>query len=227
MEELRNINIAVLEKYRNPAAYEKVMPGIYKNLQNGKYCFCFSADCIDQYPLEDLLAQYSLNCTNDYCGEEVQIDGQTIWLAELETDGDFPHLIKLLNCATMIGKEIVDFSLNGHAILCVDYGTTDCIVNNKVVRVPILGCRHDPWGAMTFNIRYPEMQLKARFINMKYDIPAVLPESIAYKALLLKNYFAYLVYTENGEYHALVFNQQRVLRNEKGNALISSIRGYQ
>ena len=71
------------------------------------------------------------------------------------------------------------------------------------------------------------MHLRSQFLNKQHEVPAELPESSAFTALLLKNYFAYLVYVKGREYHALVFNQQRVLRDEKGDTLISSIRGCQ
>ncbi|MGN0574518.1 MAG: hypothetical protein ACI4J2_00680, partial [Ruminococcus sp.] len=97
---------------------------------------------------------------------------------------------------------------------------------DKEIKVPILGCRHDPWGTATFNTKYPEMHLQSSFLRaQKHYIPNF-SDTANFKVLLLKSYFAYLVYTENGEYKALVYNQQQPLRIEKGNTLVSSIRGY-
>lgn len=226
MEELNQIKVVILDKYRDTTLYNEVVQGIYKNIRKDNYCMSFEAEIIEQYPLETLLSQYSLNCTNDYCGEEAYINGEKKWIAEVETDGDLEHLIKLLNFSTIIDKKIVEFSLDGYGIIGVNYGTTNFIINDKEIKVPIIGCRHDPWGQATFTLKYPEAHLQSLFLKGQHHHIPDFTENAVFKGLLLKGYHAYLVFTENDEYKGIMYNQKEPIRIEKGSLLISSIRGY-
>ena len=54
---MKDIRMFTLDKY-NSDNYREAAFGVYLNKEADNYCFCFVADEIDQYPLEDLLEQY-------------------------------------------------------------------------------------------------------------------------------------------------------------------------
>lgn len=73
----------LLEKYQTEK-FEPIIYDIYHNKGEDNYCFCFEiTEEADQYPLEDLLTQYSLNCTDLY-GQGSQVNGALKYLIEVE-----------------------------------------------------------------------------------------------------------------------------------------------
>ena len=57
---MKDIRTFALEKYSSDN-YREAVFGVYYNKESDNYCFCFEADEMDQYPLEDLLEQYNLS----------------------------------------------------------------------------------------------------------------------------------------------------------------------
>ena len=98
-----------LEKYQTEK-FEPIIYDIYHNKGEDNYCFCFEiTEEADQYPLEDLLTQYSLNCT-DFYGQGSQVNGALKYLIEVETlSSDKADFISILNFSTILNKEIVNY----------------------------------------------------------------------------------------------------------------------
>ena len=108
---MKNIKTVKLDKY-NTDNYKEIAFGVYLNKELNNYCFCFEADVIDQYPLEDLLDQYLVNCT-EYYGQEVTIENEKKNIVEVETlSADKNDLIKILNFSTIVDKEIINVVYN-------------------------------------------------------------------------------------------------------------------
>ena len=64
---MKDIRTLVLEKYNDPEKYEHIGNNIYKNLFDGNYNIAFTCQLeygeSTQYPLEDILDKYYVNCT--------------------------------------------------------------------------------------------------------------------------------------------------------------------
>ncbi len=82
------INIVELEKYNNKTMYEFIETGIYHNLITDKYVITLKTEIESkhntQYPLEDLLERYYVNCTEYTVVEEV--GDKVFYTFEIESD---------------------------------------------------------------------------------------------------------------------------------------------
>ena len=104
---MKDIKPFKLKKY-DTDDYSEIAFNIYYNKKANNFCFCFEADNIEQYPLEDLLDQYLVNCT-EYYGQKEIIDGEEKNIAEVETlYSKKDDLIKILNFSTIVGNEIIN-----------------------------------------------------------------------------------------------------------------------
>jgi hypothetical protein len=123
------------------------------------------------------------------------------------------------------GKAVLNYTIGGSDYLCVRYGETDCTVNGMPVRVPLLGCREDIWGSLDFEVRYPEYQFRGQFTGgTDFAVPE-LPANTEFRAVILRDSFAYVLYLENNRTNkALMFNQQRFLAALEGWALTHALR---
>ncbi len=102
-----------LEKYNDIERYSSIDENIYKDFVNDTYCltlYCFLEDGEDtQYPLEDILDQYYVNCT-DYL-EEKQVNGKNIYIFEIEgslMDAD-DNLKNIQGVSDLIGKRVFNY----------------------------------------------------------------------------------------------------------------------
>ena len=193
---MKNIKAVKLDKY-NSENYNEIAFDIYYNKISKNYCFCFEADKIDQYPLEDLLDQYSVNCT-EHCGQNVIINGEEKNIAEVETlSEEKGDLIKILNFSTIIGKEIINITYNGYELLGINYSNSNIVVNNAKISVPIFANRRDRSGMASFNHKYPEIQYKNLFTsekNFNLEINNFNENNI--KFILLQNNNAKIIYED-------------------------------
>lgn len=71
---MKDIKIVKLDKY-NSENYKEIAFSVYFNKKANNYCFAFEADEVNQYPLEDLLDQYNVSCT-EYYGQKVTINNE-------------------------------------------------------------------------------------------------------------------------------------------------------
>lgn len=107
---MKNIQHLILEKHNDAQKYEKIGNGIYRDLAEGAFkttLMCELEEGEDsQYPLEDILDLYEVNCT-DYIEERMSGD-TSLLLVELEsslgdTDSDLANIQKV---AQLVGKRV-------------------------------------------------------------------------------------------------------------------------
>ena len=114
-----------LDKYHDNSRYVHCDGPIYKDLTGGVgaaepvYCVTLSAEMEDtekdtQYPLEDILEDYLINCT-DYMEERV-VNGKRVFIFEVEGD-DF-NSIKTV--ASFVGKRVYNVEEGEYVKLVVD-----------------------------------------------------------------------------------------------------------
>ena len=233
----KEIRIVELPKYSG-SDYEHIAFGVYKNKKAGNYCLCMTASegirRRDEL-LDAIMDEYTLSCA-EYCGEYVEINGEKIWTAELETDGDeIGDLMRILCVATADRREITAFPVecdpNGgeDVFLCVKLGGG---VKVRTTREPsydfpeIYGVRSDPYnGMMNFEPRYPE----PAFVEQLKELLAkeTFPGGKVYKAILINGFNAFLITLLRHRTVALMieFNKKKVSRIVKGEEMIRLIRG--
>ena len=153
----------VLEKYQTEK-FEPIIYDIYHNKGEDNYCFCFEiTEEADQYPLEDLLTQYSLNCT-DFYGQGSQVNGALKYLIEVETlSSDKADFISILNFSTILNKEIVNYVKGKYEYLAEKRCMSSFYMGAQKVEVPVLAYRSDNSGMVSFQNKYPEGQLTNLF----------------------------------------------------------------
>lgn len=194
-----------LDKYATPD-FNQIAYEIYHNRAKNNYCFCFeAAEEVEQYPLEDLLDQYLVNCT-EWHGQGVEINGKTRYLIEVETlDAGKDNFIKLLNFSTILNKTIVNYVQLDGVCLGEQRAVSSFSIRGEKITVPIIANRNDQSGMMSFNLKYPEAQLAALFVdNRHYDLDR-LDGEFAY--IELKDRRAYLVLNQGDDVqYQYVFN---------------------
>jgi len=121
---MRNITSLVLEKYNDSSAYEHMGNHIYKNLSDGNFNISFSCELEEnedtQYPLEDILDKFYVNCT-DYIDCKIEGTNQ-IFTFELEgslMDND-ENLENIKKVSELIGKKVYNSNINGSVILVIE-----------------------------------------------------------------------------------------------------------
>ena len=223
---MKNIKSVILPKYSSPG-YEPVAFGVHRNSRAGNYCICLTADDMNEFILDALLPQYGLNCTNDYYGQEIVTENGTVCIAEFETSKDsLADLQRIMNFASAVGKEIVDYEVNGNTLLGVRTGEVSFTAGGVARTVPVFSVRTDGSGMLSFEPRYPDIPFTAemgRCIASK-DIPA----EMDYKAVLIQGFRAYMILEYKGvtlgfEYG---FDEKAFLGMIKGKLFIERLRGY-
>jgi hypothetical protein len=227
MDALRNITIHIQEKYLDTAAYAPVALGVYKDLKKDHFCLCLEADRITQYPLRSMMEQYSLEFVRGESPHEIEVPelNKSRWIAEMHSrDTSERSLMKILHCATAAGKNIVNFRLSGYDVLGVEFGMSNCTINGQKIEIPLIGSRDDLlWGDMTFYWRYPEPGLMARFTgggSMEYP---QISEKAKIRAVVMRRYFAYLIYMEKQINKALVFNDKNLYKQIEDEKLVDEV----
>jgi len=121
---MKNISSIVLEKYKDSAHFEKINEHIYRQRSDGSYRIALSCelerDEDTQYPLEDLLDKYYVNCT-DYL-EEKQVDDLRILSFELEgsLDEGEENYANIVAVSKVIGKRVYNEESSGLVRLIVE-----------------------------------------------------------------------------------------------------------
>ena len=161
---MKDIRTFAIEKYSSDN-YSEIAFGVYLNKESDCYCFCFEADEMEQYPLEDLLEQYNLSETDD-CGIVIGKDGKSKYIAEVETvSSDKSDFIQLMNFTTIVGREIINFEIGDYVYLGVKYADSNFSINGIKVNAPIIGYRTDSSGMISFDVIYPDIQYKNMFTS--------------------------------------------------------------
>lgn len=106
---MKNINFIKLEKYNDAAQFKKISECIYQNLVKENYSTTIS--CVleegedNQYPLEDILDKYFVNCT-DFFEEKTKNEITTLSL-ELETlSCDSDDYNSIVEISRLVGKRV-------------------------------------------------------------------------------------------------------------------------
>jgi len=127
---MKNIISVDLEKYRDSGKYQSEGNGIYKDLENKRYVITLrfelekgddSRQADDfQYPLEDILDKYYVNCTEHIVEEE--IDGVEFLEVEIEdgNDEDFESLDVIKKIADLVGKRVYNKIVDGYLELTIE-----------------------------------------------------------------------------------------------------------
>lgn len=97
-------NALILDKYNNTERYTKVDGFVYKDSDNDVYCVTLHCELEEdedtQYPLEDILDKYYVNCTDEL--EEREENGKQIFIFEVEGDS----LDAITEIAGFTGKRV-------------------------------------------------------------------------------------------------------------------------
>lgn len=126
---MKIIKALKLDKYDDSARYTQHKEYVYKDATGGVagkmglssdpvYCVTLYAEPEDnedtQYPLEDILDQYYVNCTEVM--EEKEENGKRIFIFEIE--GEDAEAI--LTIADFVGKRVFNYEENGYIKLGIE-----------------------------------------------------------------------------------------------------------
>ena len=203
---MKDIKIVKLNKY-NDENYKEIAFSVYYNKEANNYCFAFEADEVNQYPLEDLLDQYNVSCT-EYYGQKVILNNEEKNIVEIQTlSNEKKEFIRLLNLSTIVDKEIINVSYADCELLVINYGLSSFILNGNRIEIPIVAYRNDSSGMSNFEVKYPELQYKTMFCKeQEYNIDLENFEVRCVKYILLKDSKAKLIYGTDEKYYEIVFN---------------------
>ena len=130
------------------------------------------------------MTQYSLNCTDLY-GQGSQVNSALKYLIEVETlSSDKADLISILNLSTILNKEIVNYVKGKYEYLAEKRCMSSFYMGAQKVEVPVLAYRNDNSGMVSFQNKYPEVQLTNLFLeDKKYDVECLDGEWICIELL--------------------------------------------
>lgn len=206
---MKNIKARYLEKYESDP-YVEIVYSIFKNKSENNYCFSFEAEFDEnegQYPLSDLLNQYSLNCTDYYLTDQI-IDGIKKSIIEVETLTDKKDdLISIFNFSTIIEKTIENVVYGRRALLVLKYGIGKIRLSDAEMSIPIFAYRNDRSGMVNFEIIYPEMQYKRMFED-GIDAQNLLSQKCKVEYILLEKAKAFVIFKDNEETYKLIYGLQ-------------------
>ena len=115
MEILKTV---ILEQYCHKKKYTPIEDGVYKNIVSDQYCVTLccelEADEDTQYPLEDVLDQYLVNCTDTVVEKEV--DGRHVLIVEIE--GKELDAVKAV--ANLVGKRVFNYKESDYVKLGIE-----------------------------------------------------------------------------------------------------------
>lgn len=121
---MKNIKPIKLDKYKNETEFNKINDYVYKSLIDGSYRTALTCELEEdenlQYPLEDILDKYYVNCT-DYI-ELKTTDTLKILSFELEgslgdDEEDFKNITEVLE---LVGKRVYNKLENGYIMLIIE-----------------------------------------------------------------------------------------------------------
>jgi len=213
---MKNIKAIHLEKY-NSDPYVEIVYSVFKNKSENNYCFTFEAEFDEneeQYPLSDLLSQYSLSCTDYYLTDQI-INGVKKSIIEVETLTDKKDdLINIFNFSTIIERTIENVVYCGTVLLVLKYGIGKIKLTDEEISIPIFAYRNDRAGMVNFEIIYPEMQYKKMFED-GIDARDLLSPKCKVEYILLKKTKAFVIFKDNEETYRLIYGLKGYEQTEK------------
>lgn len=117
---MKNIKAVKREEYHDPEHYRPVSGSVYQHVKTGAYVITLSLELEEdedsQYPLEDILDRFYVNCT-DYM--ELTEDGMIV---ELEGSLDDPDKDRknIMAVADLIGKRVYNEEADGRVKLVIE-----------------------------------------------------------------------------------------------------------
>lgn len=120
---MKNIKAIVLEKYNDSTKYKEIDENVYKNLSDGNFRITLSCELEkeedSQYPLEDILDKYYVNCT-DYFEEKNDGAIRTL-IFELEgsLNDNEDNYNNIMEVSKIIGKRVYNKEENGYIKLII------------------------------------------------------------------------------------------------------------
>ena len=121
---MKIIKAVELEKYHERTKYEKVNEYVYKDLSDGNFKITLLCELAEnenaQYPLEDILDKYDVNCTDFF--EEKVIAGKTYLTFELEGSlmEHTENYDNIMAVSSLIGKNVVNYEDGGYIKLKIE-----------------------------------------------------------------------------------------------------------
>ena len=109
---MKVIKSLILDKYNDREKYKSADNTIFEDLSGETYCvtlYCELEEGEDtQYPLEDIMDEYYVNCTD--CMEEREEDGKRILIVEIEGSLDKEsNLENIKEVSGLIGKRVFNY----------------------------------------------------------------------------------------------------------------------
>lgn len=117
---MKNIEPVILDKYQDKQNYEEIGNGLFKDLINKRYVitlkFELETDEDSQYPLEDILDKYYVNCTS-----HIVEDGKNMEV-EIEdgNDSSYESLETMREIASLVGKRVYNKEDKGYIKLFIE-----------------------------------------------------------------------------------------------------------
>ena len=121
---MKNIMPVMLEKYQDVEKYQSLENGIFKDLGNKRYVITLRFELEEsddfQYPLEDVLDKFYINCT-DYI---VQKDDNGVRILETEledgNDNNYESLETIKEISSLAGKRVYNKEVDGYIKLIIE-----------------------------------------------------------------------------------------------------------
>ena len=109
---MKIIKSLILDKYNDRGKYRPIDDTIFEDLSGETYCltlYCELEENEDtQYPLEDILDEYYVNCTEHV--EEQESDGKRILIVEIEGSLDRESNLENIKAVSgLIGKRVFNY----------------------------------------------------------------------------------------------------------------------
>ena len=121
MKNIVSVNIA---KYQDIKRYQNVENGIFKDLKNKRYVITLRFELEEndnsQYPLEDILDRYLVNCTDHIVENEE--NGVNMLEVEIEdgNDKNYTSLNDIKQIASLVGKRVYNKEVDGRIELLIE-----------------------------------------------------------------------------------------------------------
>ena len=121
---MKNIKSIVLDKYKDNVVFDRINEHIYKQRSNGNYRIALTCELEEgeniQYPLEDLLDKYYVNCTDYF--EEKKINN--LWMLSFEIEGSLDieeeDYANIMSVSKIIGKRVYNKENDGLICLIIE-----------------------------------------------------------------------------------------------------------
>ena len=115
---MKIIKAIKLNEYNNYKRYIQYDEFIYKDNVRNTYCITLYAELENdedtQYPFEDILDEYYVNCTEVM--EEIEEDKKRIFIFEIEGE----NINSIKSIAELIGKRVYNIEENGYVKLKIE-----------------------------------------------------------------------------------------------------------